>query len=102
MKTGSKCLLDPTDLAAIAGQSCDQGEIPPYYVHDLILDSHDGYSFLSSIRLRFRLQGTSRPPSNSPQKPKFRCLSKIVGTTFLGARGGVTLWDSGCVQLSLV
>ncbi|KAJ7859181.1 FAD-binding domain-containing protein [Mycena olivaceomarginata] len=32
MKTGSKCLLDPTDLAAIAGQSCDQGEIPPYYI----------------------------------------------------------------------
>ncbi|KAJ7758351.1 FAD-binding domain-containing protein [Mycena metata] len=32
MKTGSKCLLDPTDLPAIAGQSCGQGEIPPYYI----------------------------------------------------------------------
>ncbi|KAJ7091723.1 FAD-binding domain-containing protein [Mycena crocata] len=32
MSTGEKCLLDPNNLLATANKSCDQGEIPPYYI----------------------------------------------------------------------
>ncbi|KAJ7186129.1 FAD-binding domain-containing protein [Mycena filopes] len=59
MDTGEKCLLNPADLAAIAGQSCDQGEIPPYYIEvQTASDIQAAFKFSQQTKVPLSIKNT--------------------------------------------
>ncbi|KAJ7083921.1 hypothetical protein C8R43DRAFT_939702 [Mycena crocata] len=59
MNTGAKCLLDPTDLPAISGKSCDQGEIPPYYIEiQTAADVQAAFNFSQKTKVALSIKNT--------------------------------------------
>ncbi|KAJ7189100.1 FAD-binding domain-containing protein [Mycena filopes] len=62
MSTASKCLLDttnPRSLLATTGTSCDQGEIPPYYIDvETASDVQAAFNFSSATGVPLSIKNT--------------------------------------------